>query len=131
MDEPQITTSVLFTSFLGLTEKQIDVNNPFGSDLNKTVKQNLPENMQIIQYMLSQIQYFEVIIDKDQDDIVVSQKTYWPDIENYYMLMKKRAIPGLKCGYSEGFYVQAPQFDKILFEMVVLPGKTRCIMTSI
>lgn len=131
MSESQISTSVLFSAFLGLTEKQIDANNPFGKLLLKQGKQDLANNMQIILYMLSQQQYFEVIIDKDQDNIVVSQKTYWPDIDHYYAFMKNKSIPGLKCGYSDGFYVNAPQFGKILFEIVSLPGKPRCIMTSI
>lgn len=129
--ENQISTSVLFTAFLGLTERQIDSKNPFGSLLQKMGKQDLDSNMQIILYMLSQQQYFEVIIDKDQDNIVVSQKTYWPDLNQYYNQLKGKAIPGLNCGYSDGFYVNAPQFGKILCEIVSLPGKPRCIMTSI
>ena len=131
MTEPQISTSVLFTSFLGLTEKQIDSTQPFGSALKKMGKQDLDANMQIILYMLSQQQYFEVIIDKDQDNTVVSQKTYWSDIDQYYAFMKKKAIVGLKCGYSDGFYVESPQFEKILFEIISLPGNPNCIMTSI
>jgi hypothetical protein len=131
MSEPQISTSVLFTGFLGLTEKQIDLNPPFGKLLQKIGKQDLDANMQIILYVLSKQQYFELMIDKDQNSIVVSQKTYWSDIDHYYSIMKNKAIPGLKCGYSNGFYVRAPQFGKILFEMVELPGKPRCIMTSI
>lgn len=127
----QISTSVLFTAFLGLTERQIDLNNPFGNLLQKMGKQDLDSNMQIILYMLSQQQYFEVIIDKDQDNIVVSQKTYWSDINQFYNHLKEKAIPGLSCGYSDGFYVKSPQFGKILCEIVSLPGKPRCIMTSI
>lgn len=131
MSEQQISTSVLFSAFLGLTEKQIDANPPFGELLLKQGKQNLDNNMQIILYMLSQQQYFEVIIDKDQDNIVVSQKTYWPDINQYYSQLNDKAIPCLKSGYSDGFFVNSPQFGKILCEIVSLPGKPRCIMTSI
>lgn len=130
MSELQISTSVLFTAFLGLTEKQIDANPPFGSALKKTGKADLDANMQIIQYMLSQVQYFEVIIDKDQENIVVSQKTYWTDLDHFYQLMRAKALP-FKCGYSDGFYVSAPQFGQILFEIVSLEGNPRCIMTSI
>lgn len=38
MSEPQISTSVLFSAFLGLTEKQIDANPPFGKLLLKQGK---------------------------------------------------------------------------------------------
>ncbi|PZX20118.1 hypothetical protein LX69_00571 [Breznakibacter xylanolyticus] len=131
MNEPQISTSVLFTGFLGLTESQIDGNNPFGSALKKVGKQDLEANMQIILYALSQEQYFEAIVDKDQNGIVVSQKTYWTDIEQFYEMMKKKSIPWLKCGYSDGFYIESPQFEKILFELVSYPGRPTCILTSI
>lgn len=127
---PQITTSVLFTGFLGLTESQIDEIQPFGSLLKKIAKQDLDANVQIIRYMLSQEQYFEVFVDKDQNDIVVSQKTYWSDIEQYYESMKKKSIPWLKCGYSDGYYIESHQFEKILYELVSYPGRPTCIMTS-
>jgi hypothetical protein len=125
-----INKDQLFTAFLGLTEKRIDANPPFGSALKKTGKKDLDANMQIISYSLSQIQYFEVIIDKDQENIVVGQKTYWTDLDHYYQVMKAKALP-LRCGYSDGFYVSAPQFGKVLFEIVALQGNPRCIMTSI
>ena len=131
MSEQQISTSVLFSAFLGLTERQIDANPPFGTALMKMGKQNLDCNMQQISYALSQTQYFEVIIDNDQEGIVTSQKTYWTDIEYYYQFMKTKSIPHLKCGYSDGYYVLAPQFGQILFELIFLFGKPRCIMTSI
>lgn len=128
----QISTSLLFTTFLGLTERQIDSNNhPFGSLLYKIGKQDLDSNMQIILYKLSQQQYFEVIIDKDKDNIVVSQKTYWPDINKLYKQLEENAIPDLSCDYSDGFYLNSPKFGKILCEIVSLPGKPSCIMTSI
>lgn len=129
--EPQISSSVLFTAFLGLTEKQIDSSNPFGNNLQKIDKRDLDANMQIILYMLSQEQYFELIIDKDQDNIVVGQKTYWPNLNYWYNHLKEKAIVGLKCGYSDGFYVNAPQFGQILCEICALPESPRCILTSI
>lgn len=127
----EITTSVLFTGFLGLTEKQIDTSHPFGDSLKKIGKQDLDSNIQMILYVLSKQQYFEVFIDKDQSGIVVNQKTYWSDIEHYYEKMKEKSIPWLKCGYSDGYYIESPQFEKILFELVSYPNKPRCLMTSI
>jgi hypothetical protein len=126
----QILQSELFTSFLGMTEKEIDLNNVFGTDLKKMGKQDLDANMQIILYMLSQQQFFEVILDKDKGSIVVAQKTYWIDIDENYNSLKRIALP-IRCDFSAGFYIQSKKHGKILVEICDNPPANRCILANI
>ena len=89
----QITISSLFMGFLGLTEEQVDLYQPYGNAFQKITKQRLEANMEAIIYVLSACQSFMLIIDHDYGHKVVTQKTYWTDLDKYYEMLRKKAIP--------------------------------------
>jgi len=139
--DKQISQSELFTTFLGMTEKEIDLNNVFSTDLKKIKKQDLDANMQIILYMLSRQQFFELIFDKDRGNIVVAQKTYWMNIDDFYNSLKQIALPTqdsyygtlkpTQYGFSNGFYIGSQKHGRIFVEICDNPPANRCILTSI
>lgn len=65
----QITISSLFMGFLGLTEEQVDLYQPYGNAFQKITKQRLEANMEAIIYVLSACQSFMLIIDHDYGHI--------------------------------------------------------------
>ena len=85
----QITISSLFMGFLGLTEEQVDLYQPYGNAFQKITKQRLEANMEAIIYVLSACQSFMLIIDHDYGHKVVTQKTYWTDLDKYYEMLRK------------------------------------------
>lgn len=127
----QITVSALFMGFLGLTEEQVDLYQPFGVALKKVTRQKLEANMEAIVYILSSCQSFMLIIDHSFDHKVVTQKTYWPDLDQYYEMLKIKEIPNKKRWDSTGFYIKSVQLGDILIEKYKLPNDEECIAASI
>ncbi len=134
----QITLSTLFMGFLGLTEKEVDLYQPFGSALKKIGKQKLDENMESIAYALSPTQLFLLIIDNDNESRVTTQKTYWNDLDKYYEILKKSAVPNMKRSDSNGFYLHSSQLGAricvngyIFIEKNKHPNDPECIAASV
>ena len=121
----------LVMMFLGCTEAQVDQYQPFGNALKKVGKKPLDANMEMILYVLSQCQQFLLIIDKDYGGKVVTQKTFWPDLDKIYNTIKQRAIPGMTRWDSDGFYMNSPQLGNILVEICHNLGDPDCICASI
>jgi hypothetical protein len=124
-----ISVKSLCTVFLGLTEHQID-NTEISNMFTKVGKQELDANMQIVLYVSNQASYIEVIIDKDENSTVTSQKTYWKDVEVIYKKIEEESLPTL-CSYSDGFFIEGPNHSTILIELISLPDRPTCIMASI
>ena len=122
-----------FTVFLGVKESQIDADplEPFGYNLYKRSKKLLDCNMYMVQYLLSEKQYFELIFDNDRDSIVINQRTFLPDIKQHYEILRSKSIPYLKVAYSNGFFIKNNIHNKVLFELLSIPNYPTCIMTSI
>ena len=127
----QITISSLFMGFLGLTEEQVDLYQPYGNAFQKITKQRLEANMEAIIYVLSACQSFMLIIDHVYGHKVVTQKTYWTDLDKYYEMLRKKAIPNKSRWDSTGFYIASPQLGDILVEKYKRPNDDECIAASI
>lgn len=127
----QITVSSLFMGFLGLTEEQVDLYQPFGNALKKVGRQKLDANMEAVSYVLSTCQYFLLIIDHDYGHRVVTQKTYWKDLNQYYEMLRIKAIPNKSRWDSTGFYIASSSLGDILVEKYKLPNDNEYIATSI
>lgn len=65
--------------------------------------------MESIAYALSPTQLFLLIIDNDNESRVTTQKTYWDDLDKYYEILKKSAVPNMKRSDSNGFYLHSSQ----------------------
>lgn len=123
-----ITNLQLTTLFLYNTENEIDNHNPFGSDLKKVYSKELEHNMKLVTYMLSKIQYFEVFIDKETQNKVVSQNTFFPNVDSIYEVLKRNALPK-KLDFTDGFIINI-QGSEVLFELISYPDRPLCIKTS-
>lgn len=86
--ESQVTISQLYTGFIGLSEHEI-FTHPLGPYLKKIGSQSLGGGMISSCYMVSQNQYFLLIL---ENGTVVGQQTVWPEQNSHYELLKKRAI---------------------------------------
>ena len=117
--------------FLGLTEEQVDLYQSYGNAFQKITKQRLEANMEAIIYVLSACQSFMLIIDHDYGHKVVTQKTYWTDLDKYYEMLRKKAIPNKSRWDSTGFYIASPQLGDILVEKYKRPNDDECIAASI
>lgn len=121
----------LVTEFLGLTEFEIDNHPLWKNHLKKMGKMDLLQNLKIISYAINQEEYFELIFDKDQDNKVVSQKNYFPEIDNIYNMLLEHKIVGRRCYYSDGFYISNKKFGEVLIEKIIQLQAPECIMTSV
>lgn len=89
----QITISSLFMGFLGLTEEQVDLYQPYGNAFQKITKQRLEANMEAIIYVLSACQSFMLIIDHDYGHKVVTQKLIGLTLINTMRCLGKKLFP--------------------------------------
>lgn len=89
--------------FLGLTEEQVDLYQPYGNAFQKITKQRLEANMEAIIYVLSACQSFMLIIDHDYGHKVVTQKTYWTDLDKYYEMLINPEKPDVPLNKNDAF----------------------------
>ena len=128
----KIDILTLFMGFLGLTEEQIDKYKPYyGYQLRKIGKQQLGNNMESILYAISKNQSFLLIADHDYNHKIITQKTYWTDLDKYYESLRKRAIPNKSRYDSTGFYIASTTLGDILVEKYKILNDEECIATSI
>ncbi|MCI1802594.1 MAG: hypothetical protein LKI65_04475 [Prevotella sp.] len=115
--EQQITISNLLMGFLGRTIPQVEREGFMGYTMRRYNVQELGANMVAYEYAVSQENLFMLFIDHDENDRIVIQRTYWPNWQQLWYMIKKQAIPGLSPGFrSNGFYVENPKLGKILIE---------------
>lgn len=127
----QIKVSQLVMGFIGLTESQVDMTNPFpDASLRKIGRSQLDRSMTGVTYVLSMQQSFFLIFDSDFDSKAVVQKTYWGDeTDTIYNMTKRMAVPDKRYPGSDGFFIYSPQLGYLLVEKQVLEGQ-KCISVS-
>lgn len=126
----QIGVTQLTTCFLGLTESQIDSNNPFIVPIRKVGQSQLSATMKGVTYAVSLDQCFFVIFDSDFDGQAVVQKTYWGnETMSIYNLIKETHGQGMPYPGSNGFFIHPNISEGLLVEYQVLEGEA-CVSVS-
>lgn len=126
----QIGVTKLTTCFLGLTESQIDRNNPFIAPIRKVGQSQLSATMKGVTYAVSLEQCFFIIFDSDFGGQAVVQKTYWgEDTLSIYNLIKKTHGQGMPYPGSDGFFIHPDIFEGLLVEYQELEGEA-CVSVS-
>ena len=130
--EPQVKLSALISGFLMKTESEADSYSPVpGCKLFKTDVRPLSPTLTAVTYLLSQVQGFLVIFDRDFNNKAVCQQTFFSD-ETYglYNSLKSVAIPGKSYHGSSGFFINLPYVGNLLIEYQNEGGKPCIVATA-